>query len=715
MTDRNDEGKAGGVGGFARARLRTRFARVTLAVFAVFVLALGAGAGVLAVSVARVPEDLVSGKVAVSRAVLDRKGVLLRAFQTPDDRWRLAAGPQDVDPLYLRMLLAYEDRRFRDHAGVDPRALLRAASQMVSSGRIVSGASTLTMQTARLLMEGPTRSAVAKWRQIVLALALERRLSKDEILTLYLTRAPFGGNVEGVRAASLAWFGKEPKRLTPAECALLVALPQSPEARRPDRFAGNARAARDRVLAAMTLRGVLSVEEAAAARREPVPTLRRDVPLLAAHAAREALARLEGGASEVRLTLDAGLQSRLEALAASRARRLGRRISLAILVADHKTGEVLAHVGSAGLLDEERRGHVDMTHAVRSPGSTLKPLIYGLAFEEGIAHPDSFIEDRPMTLAGYSPTNFDRAFQGTVRVADALQASLNVPAVELLDAVGTARFISRLKAAGADPRFPPGEAPGLAAALGGFGMTLDELVELYGGFARGGRAMALKRYADDPDPALATPPRRFLSETAAWRIADILSRVPPPEAANGEGVAYKTGTSYGYRDAWAVGFDGRHVIGVWVGRADGTPVPGITGYLAASPILFDAFQRIGPERARLPGPPKALEGEDRVPAPLVHARTRTPRRGGAEALGPEIFYPPDGAIVELGSQATGSAPLVVKARRGRGPFVWLANGKPVASGPFARSVSIVPDGPGTSTIAVIDADGRAARVTLDLR
>uniref|UniRef100_UPI003BACD3FB penicillin-binding protein 1C n=1 Tax=Stappia sp. TaxID=1870903 RepID=UPI003BACD3FB len=715
MRETKGDDRSSGAGRAGKRRF-SRLAHVAFGLAAAVLVAGVAGAGWLAWSVRAVPDDMVSGKVTVSRSVIDRNGLLLRAFQTPDDRWRLAITPQEVDPRYLEMLQAYEDRRFRDHVGVDPRALVRAAVQLVTSGRVVSGASTLTMQTARLLMEGPTRSLSAKWHQIVLALALESNLDKDAILTLYLTRAPFGGNIEGVRAASLAWFGKEPARLTPAEAALLVALPQSPEARRPDRFPDAARAARDRVLQVMVTRDVLSEEEARAASREDVPRLRRDVPLVAAHAARDALAR-HPQAEEIRLTLDGALQGRLEKLAASRAARTGKRVSLAILVADHRTGEVLAHVGSAGLLDEARRGHVDMTHAVRSPGSTLKPLIYGLAFEEGIAHPDSLIDDRPVTLAGYSPTNFDMSFQGTVRVAAALQASLNVPAVELLDAVGPARFVARLRASGATPRFPPGEIPGLAAALGGFGMTLDELVALYGALARGGEALTLVREPEELERARLSLPRRVLSQTAAWRIGEILSEVPPPDTANGEGIAYKTGTSYGYRDAWAIGYDGRHVVGVWVGRADGTPIPGITGYLTAAPVLFDVFQRISPERVRLPQRPRSIGVEDRVPAPLTHARTRNPRREAGGAAGPEIFSPPDGATVDLGLglPGGGGAPLTVKLRRGRAPYVWLANGAPVESGPFARSVTIRPDGPGTTVISVIDADGRSARVTLDLR
>lgn len=698
-----------------QAKPGRRVWRLAISLCCAGLLGLVALAAALAIQVVALDREDLPGAVEMSRSVSDRNGRLLRAFQTADDRWRLPVSPEDVDPLYLSLLLAYEDRRFNDHHGVDPLAILRAAAQSLANGRIVSGASTLTMQTARLLTETTTRTPVSKWRQIVLALALERHLDKRQILSLYLARAPFGGNIEGVRAASHAWFGKEPARLTPAQAALLVALPQSPEARRPDRFPNAARVARDRVLTAAQVAGLLSQEDVAAAMREIIPGTRRPVPMLAPHATWQALARSE--AADQRLTIDADVQARLEALVAERAGRLGSHVSAAVIVVDHASGEILARVGSAGLLSQARRGYVDMTGAIRSPGSTLKPLIYGLAFEQGVAHPDSLIEDRPTTVAGYSPTNFDLSFQGTVRVREALTASLNVPAVALLDAVGVARFVSRLKRAGTSPRFPDGETPGLAAALGGFGISLRDLVTLYAGIARGGAAIPLREsLAEGSGEALSPEGRRFLSETAAWRISDILSDVPPPDTANGAGIAYKTGTSYGYRDAWAIGFDGRHTIGVWVGRADGTPVPGLTGYKSAAPLLFDAFQRVAARRTPLPRPPRDFDPvADAVPAPMRYARTVGRPDGLHARRGPEIFFPPDGATVDLGLGEGRDAALVVKLRRGRAPFLWLANGAPVASGPFATSLVWQPDGPGASTISVIDADGNSARVTLDLR
>ena len=447
-----------------------------LALGALFLAGLGALASLPFLASALEPR---LGAVPTSPLVLDRHGRLLRAFTVADGRWRLPVTLGEVDPLFIRILLACEDRRFHDHGGVDVLALARAARQWVVNGRIVSGASTLTMQVARLLEGQPTRGLAGKTRQMVSALALERRLDKVAILERYLLLAPYGGNLEGIRAATLAWFGKEPGRLTPAEAALLVALPQAPEARRPDRDPVAAERARDRVLARAVAAGILDYDEAEAARREPVPHRRRPFPLLAPHATQRARVAHPDLAVQ-RLTLDADLQARLETLAAERALALGERLSLALLVADHGTGEILASVGSAGLLAGDREGFIDMTQAVRSPGSTLKPLIYGLAFEAGIGHPESLIEDRPAGFGRYVPANFDRDYQGTVTLRRALQLSLNIPAVKLLEAVGPARLVARLKRAGARPELPDLSPPGLAIGLGGVGLRLTDLVAFMG-------------------------------------------------------------------------------------------------------------------------------------------------------------------------------------------------------------------------------------------
>ncbi len=479
------------------------------------------------------------------------------------------------------------------------------------------------MQVARLLTGDPTRSLGGKLNQILTALALERRLSKDEILNLYLTLAPYGGNIEGIRAATLAYLGKEPKRLTPAEAALLVALPQAPEGRRPDRYADAAHAARDRVLARAEEEGVITDDDRQAAMSEAVPDRRRPFPMLAAHATERLVAETPQKPVH-HLTIDAQVQARMESLASERAASISNFVSVAILVADHKTGEILASVGSSDLFDTQRDGFVDMTRALRSPGSTLKPLIYGLAFELGLALPETLIEDKPVDFAGYAPANFDREFHGTVSVRRALQLSLNVPAIQLLEGVGPARLVARMRRAGASPVLPDMSPPGLAVGLGGVGVTLSDLVAIHAAIANGGQAVHLTMQADRglDRPAESGRPQRVLDERAAWYVANILAGAAGPHHVAPGTIAFKTGTSYGYRDAWAIGFDGRHVIGVWVGRPDGAPVPGLIGVDAAAPILMDAFARLGPTAPLRAAPPGIIEASTTaLPQRLQHFRS----------------------------------------------------------------------------------------------
>jgi penicillin-binding protein 1C len=646
----------------------------------------------------------------VSTEVVDRQGELLRPFTTASGIWRLPIQLKDVDRRFIAMLVAYEDRNFEQHHGIDWISMLRAAGQFVlAGGHIVSGGSTLTMQLARLIEQSPTHDWSAKLRQLVHANALEHELSKDQILTLYLNLAPYGGNIEGIRAASLAYFGKEPARLTTAEAALLVALPQSPEARRPDRDPKAARAGRDLVLDRMVSEGVLSAEEANAARREPIPTGRRDFPMLAAHLADEGVAA-HPKARQIKLTVDKRLQGALERLAGARAAMINPKVSVAILVADQATGDILASVGSAGYLGTNNSGFVDMTEAVRSPGSTLKPLIYGLGFELGLAHPQSLIEDRPTAFHGYVPVNFDSLSHGTVTIHDALTQSLNVPAVIVLDAVGVARLVSRLKRANANPLLPDETAAGLAIGLGGVGVTLRDLVSIYAAIGRGGSPVHLKDgvVTTPADASVAAP---VLDPVAAWYVTDILRDVPPPLNGSPGRIAYKTGTSYGYRDAWAVGYDGRTVIGVWVGRPDGAPVPGIAGITAAAPILFEAFDRMATPMAPFrPAPPGVLFADNsQLPAPLKRFRHPNDNLVAREAA-PEIAFPADGVDVDLGVAAGDTAPLIIKIRNGVPPFTFLANGAPIGQSAFARQETWLPDGPGYVTLSVVDAKGRSDKV-----
>ena len=654
----------------------------------------------------------------VSVTVLDRNDRLLRAFTTPDDRWRLPVEPSQVDARYLAMLAAFEDKRFHAHPGVDALAVGRAAVQFVRNMRIVSGASTLTMQTSRLLDGEHPRSAIGKLRQMVRAVALERRLDKVGILRLYLRLAPFGGNIEGVRAASLAYFGKEPKRLTLAEAALLVALPQAPKSRRPDRYADAAHRARDRVLDRVRGAGVISAEEAADAKREPVPRARRAFPKLAPHLAEGEL-RSDPRRLVHRLTLDVDAQARLEILAREHAQALGPKLSVALLAVDHRSGAVIAHVGSADYHDETRLGAIDMTDAVRSPGSTLKPLIYGLAFEQGLAHPETLIEDQPTRFGTWQPQNFDEEFHGSVTIREALAQSLNIPAVKVLAAVGPARLVGRMRRIRLQVTLPPATEPTIAIALGGVGMRLSDLATLFAAIARGGEAVRLEHRRDAPRPrgrVDALP--RLLSPAAAWHVTDILRGAPPPANAKGGGIAYKTGTSYGYRDAWAIGSDGRFTVAVWVGRPDATATPGLTGRTAAAPILFDAMARLAdrptPFDAAPAGVLRAATGS--LPPPL--RRFKAPGEPEA-ATGPfleppvSIAFPPDKSQIETATGAPDQ--IVLKADGGALPLTWLVDGTPLDTDPTRRDVEWQPLGRGFVRISVIDANGRTDRVEVRLK
>ncbi|MBZ4023671.1 penicillin-binding protein 1C [Rhodobacter sp. TJ_12] len=644
-------------------------------------------------------------RVPVGTEVLARDGSLLRAFAVADGRWRLAPGP--VDQAYLDALIAYEDRRFRHHAGVDPWAVLRAAGQVVWNGHVVSGASTLTMQVARLLEDGPTGTLAGKARQARLALALERKLNKDQILDLYLRLAPYGGNIEGLRAAALAWFGKEPRRLTPAQTALLIALPQSPETRRPDRHPRAAKEARDRVLDRLSQAGVLTPDSTFAARAEPIPAQRRAFPALAPHLTERLSAAAPKG-TRIETSIDPQLQRAAEKLARRAVRGQVGQVSVAMVLADHQTGEILAEVGGAAWTDSARAGFVDLSQAPRSPGSTLKPFVYALAFDDGLAHPETLIEDRPIAFGPWRPQNFDREFRGTVTMRQALTLSLNIPVVSLTEALGPERLPASLRRAGAQPALPSSAPPGLAVSLGGLGINLQDLVQAYAALARLGQPVALSAEAGRAHPLEG----RLFGAVAAWQVGEILSRLAPPPGGTPNRIAYKTGTSYGHRDALAVGFDGHHVAGVWMGRADGTPVPGAFGGDLAAPVLFELFDRLGPERAQLPPPPPAtlLLPNARLPQPLQRFRPRDAAFAETVMGAPEVTFPPDGAEVETAGQG-----LVVKLRGGEPPFTWLANGAPLLVGTRARETVLNLSGPGYVSLTVLDAQGRAAHRRVVLR
>ncbi|MBV8413557.1 MAG: penicillin-binding protein 1C [Alphaproteobacteria bacterium] len=639
-----------------------------------------------------------------SSEIVDANGRLLRAFTTADGKWRLKTTADDVDPVYIALLKAYEDRRFDEHWGVDPIAALRAAGQWIERGRVVSGASTISMQAARLLepqhFHAGTHSLLTKVLQSARALQLEWRYSKREVLAIYLTLAPMGGNLEGVRAASLAYFGKEPQQLSAAEAALLVAIPQSPERRRPDRATHAAQAARNRVLMRGLEHGVIDQPIYDKGVSAPAPSRRLGLPMQAPHLAAWLASQSPGAI--VPTTLRYELQAALGQLVADEHAQLADHAQIAMVVVDNRSGGIVAWLGGTDYFG--RAGQVDLVRAHRSPGSALKPLIYGLAFDDRVLHPDSIIEDVPVRFREWLPRNFDHEHMGAVTVRRALQQSLNVPAVLTLEKVGPQRFLSTLRTAGVAPGLPPGEQGGtLGIALGSATISPLEMAGLYAGLANGGQFAPPVVRRDQPKPQ----PVRLMGAAAAWYVADILSEAPLPEgfaslpvALRDRRIAYKTGTSAGYRDAWAAGYSANWTVVVWVGHADGTPRPGQLGRLAALPIVLKAFGRLPAEDNRaFPAPADVLRVASWRELP-VRMRSLGPQPDAPNA--PRIAYPPSDARIELSARE--AVPL--SALGGQGRLRWLIDGRPI------EGTSWVPDGPGIVRLAVVDDAGHSSAVTV---
>jgi penicillin-binding protein 1C len=680
-----------------------------------FGLALAALAGAAIVADRMLPPPL-ERLASVSTLVLDRDGRVLRAYTTADGAWRLPADLAQIDPKFLRFLLAYEDQRFRTHPGVDALAAGRATWQAISHGRIVSGASTLTMQLARLL-EPNARTLGAKLSEMGRALQIEHRMGKDDILAAYLTFAPYGGNLEGVRAASLAYFGREPARLTDSEAALLVALPQAPETVRPDRFPQAARNARDKVLRLMTERGVLDQRALAAALTEPVPQARREFPLGAPHLA-DRLTRQNPAARIVQTSLDDDLQRALQEIVRRYQSHLEPSATIAVLAVENSGRKVRAYIGSSDFFADRRFGQNDMVAAIRSPGSALKPFIYAMAFDELAAHPETMMPDVALRFGDYTPKNFDGHFRGQISAREALQASLNIPAVALLDRVGPLRFVQRLSESGVPLAFPTeAKLPGLPVALGGVGISLEGLVSLYADLADHGAAARL-RFGDSS--AETSPLEPLMSAKSAYYVTKILLDTSPPPSflaagnrRNAQPIAYKTGTSFGFRDAWAVGYTRDYTIGVWVGRPDGSFSAGRMGRDNAAPILFEAFDLLpqGPSALPMQMPADVIVADNaHLPANLRTFRVRpgASANDAASTRNVRIAYPIDGATLELTAADQPLPSLTLQANGGALPLRWLVNGTPIDSQPYRRQAQWHPDGRGQVRVTVIDSDGNSA-------
>jgi len=529
---------------------------------------------------------------AASVTALDNKGRLLRAWTSPDGKWRIRRRLNEISPRLRDLLIAYEDRWFYRHPGINPLAVLRALKQNITSGEIVSGASTISMQTARMIEDRP-RLISSKLIEAFRTIQIERRFSKDEILEIYFNMAPYGGNIEGVGAAALFYFGRDARELTLGQAALLAAIPNSPTRTRPDRHPEAARRARARLLNILLKRSVITRAELDQAVAEPVESGRKRLPFIAPHAS-EMLRVRRPHDERISSTIDSDIQRLVDAVAAAHGRELRRRgvTQMSLVVLDNSSGAVIALSGSLDFFDEHWHGQVNGAMAPRSPGSTLKPFIYGLAIDAGLLTPGSMLVDAPVRYGNYDPENYDGNYRGLVTMREALETSLNVPAVNVLSLLGRNGLYPFLKSAGVTTLDKPESAYGLSMALGGCEMKLLELSGLYMMLARSGVYVTPHILAED-----APASKRLLSEEAAYIVTDMLTGLRRPDfprswqyAADLPRVAWKTGTSYGHRDAWSVGYNPHFTVGVWAGNFEGRGAAELVGSEVAAPLLFDIFK-----------------------------------------------------------------------------------------------------------------------------
>lgn len=562
---------------------------------------------VAAVALALVPKPPLLDGLRFSQAVYSHDGRLLRLTLSPDQKYRLRLRLAGIAPMLVDATLLHEDRYFRWHPGVNPAALLRAAYTTYGGGRRVGG-STISMQLARLRFDINSRTPLGKLEQILRALQIELHYSKDEVLEAYLNLAPYGGNIEGVGAASLVYFGKDADKLTLAEALTLSVIPQSPARRGPGADSADEDSALQQARAALLTKWLADhpADRVRAAQLAPALTTRAtgELPFRAPHFVDAVLSDAPSGGRVV-TTLDLGLQATLErGLRAyiERNRSRGLRNGTALLV-DTRNMAVRALVGSADFFDDDIEGQVNGARARRSPGSALKPFIYALGLEQGIIHPLSLLKDTPTSFSGYNPENFDREFVGPVTARAALVRSRNVPAVYVASQLKQPSLYEFLQRAGA--ALPRDEAYyGLALVLGGAEISMEDLARWYAMLANGGILRPLRTLADQPEVA----GERLLSEEASFLVLDMLKDNPRPRQGFRAAwtrdelpVYWKTGTSFAFRDAWAIGVVGPYVLAVWIGNFDGSGNPAFVGVEAAGPLLFELVDALRSSRGGLAG------------------------------------------------------------------------------------------------------------------
>ncbi|MDZ4745584.1 MAG: penicillin-binding protein 1C [bacterium] len=552
-------------------------------------------------------------QISYAQIVEDQDAQPLTAFLSSDDRWRFRTELDDISPRFRDAILYKEDRWFRWHLGVNPIAVVRAMWNNIVSGRRTSGASTISMQVARLL--SPSERTVSnKFMDMIHAVQLELHYSKDEILRMYLSLVPYGGNIEGVKAASVMYFNKSPLQLSLAEIAALMVIPNRPTSLRLGEDNPRVVDARNKWLRRMERDGLANKVDLDNALAEPFQPRRIATPRMAWHLAVR-MRKSNQTDPIIRTTVQRSMQERVESLTLNHTRRLASWgiYNAAVIVVDNRTNNVVAYVGSGNPDDTEHAGQVDGVSAIRSPGSTLKPLLYGMAFDRGIVTPKTMLQDVPINFDGYTPQNYDKHFHGLVSMEQTLAQSLNVPAVSMLSRVGVVDFVDVLMRARMNAIGARRKDLGLSLVLGGCGVRLDELTGLYAAFANDGIYRPLRWITDqqnsndhssneqNPSPSArgSADTTRVISASAAWVVTETLLQLTRPDLPSNVAlgtriprVAWKTGTSYGRRDAWSIGYNGNYTIGVWVGNFNGVGAQHLSGSEAATPLLFDVFNAI---------------------------------------------------------------------------------------------------------------------------
>ena len=692
------------------------------------------------------PKDLFKG-TPYSTVVTDRGGNLLGARIADDQQWRFP--PCDTVPYRCATaIIQFEDKYFRLHSGVDPAALARALVSNIRAGHVVSGGSTITMQVIRL-SRGKERNLWQKAMEAVLATRLEGRYSKRKILALYASHAPFGGNVVGLEAAAWRYFGRPADQLSWAESATLAVLPNAPSSIHPGKGRDLLLKKRNRLLEKLHRRGYIDASTLEDALDEPLPDAPYPLPNYARH-------WVEGQPRGVRTTtsIDLPLQRQVESVTDrwSDELDLGGAADLAAVILDIRSGEVLAYVGNASATRSRPGSEVDIARAPRSTGSILKPFLYCAALQEGVILPRTLLADTPVNLGGFTPENFDLQFHGAVPAAEALARSLNVPAVHLLRAYGAPRFLELLRQAGLSTMNRDASDYGLSLILGGGEGTLRDITRAYAGMVRSYLGI------DDSSP--------LKDRIALWYTFEALKEVNRPDEIDWKLIssvrkaAWKTGTSYGYRDAWAVGVTPDYAVGVWCGNADGHGVAGMTGAKTAGPVLFDLLNLL-PARAdwfeepleggiymdvcktsgMLKGPDCPDWESTLLPARAAESEACPYHRDGVFRLPPamewyykayhpeykvvpsrntvpmEFLYPESGSVLTLPRQLDGSTPGAVFQVVHRDPdatVYWHLDESYLGETRFLHQMRIAPE-PGRHTVTAVDGEGHSVSVRFTIQ